>query len=331
MPISPISKAPFPEIAALSPASSQSLDCVPGQPDVSLGQDDVSLFLAQDLETPILDELYPNLWLVARKSGANIDPLHQQKAKGREITLLENPQLHLVWLHNKVYIKPLPEYLLNHYFWATCLSPDSEIPSNADLSPNKRLTALGFVRSYAHLIKYRSDFALAQELHLIPDSIEWAAWCRFIQYFRNYNDNQVAKRYHYGQLRLSRLNWAVRLFQPPSANAVWFYQVPYWSIQTFLRHITAPLIFGFAIISVVLSSMQVLLSASTDNPELGLLSVSQNQLLRQACWAYSISMLILSALISTLLFVVPVTVLIWQISWGFRKRGKQVAMFTLGL
>ena len=86
--------------------------------------------------------------------------------------LLKNSQLHLVWLYNKVYIKLLPEYLLNHYFWMTCLSPDSENPSNTDLSPNKQLTALGFVQSYMHLIKYCSDFALVQELYLIPDSIE---------------------------------------------------------------------------------------------------------------------------------------------------------------
>ncbi|KAL5000886.1 hypothetical protein BDV10DRAFT_161572 [Aspergillus recurvatus] len=317
-------------MAALSPSSSGPLDCVPGQPDISIDQNDVGLFLAQDLDTPILDELYPKLWLVARKSGASIDPLHQQKAKGREITLLENPQLHLVWHHNKVYIKPLPEYLLNHHFWMAYLSSHYKEPFHANPSTNKRLIALGFVRSYAHLIKYRSDFALAQELHLIPGHVEWDAWCRFIKHFRNYNDNQVAKRYHYGQLRLSRLNWAVRLFQPPSAITVWFYQVPYWSIQTYLQHFTAPLIFGFAIISVVLSSMQVLLSASTDNPDLGFLSDSQNQLLKQVCWAFSISMLILSALISTLLFVVPITALIWQISWGFRNRGQQVTMFTLG-
>ncbi|KAB8276900.1 hypothetical protein BDV30DRAFT_223895 [Aspergillus minisclerotigenes] len=205
--------------------------------------DRLDVFLAQELNTPVLDELYPRLWL-----------------------------LHLVWHRDKFYIKPLPECLLNHDFWTGHLSSHGT---------NKH-------------------FALAHVNHLIPETVTWNAWCQFIQHFRHCEDTQVAKRYHYGQLRLSRLNWAVRLFQPPSAKTIWFYDVPYWSIQTYLQRIAAPLIFGFASISLVLSSMQVILSISTDEITLGAVG-----------------------LVWTLLLVTPLAVLFWQVSWGFKNR-KQV-------
>ncbi|OJJ84729.1 uncharacterized protein ASPGLDRAFT_66249 [Aspergillus glaucus CBS 516.65] len=324
-------KAPFPVTAALSPIITDYPDRVPGQPSVSLDQNDVEEFLAQELNTPILDELYPRLWLVARKSGANIDPLHQQKVKGRDIVPVENPQLHLVWDHNKFYIKPLPECFLSHGFWTVHLSSSHDRKSpQAHVGTNRRLVALGFVRSYAHLVRHHSDFALAHDCHLIPENINWNSWCQFIQYFRDCEDTQVAKRYHYGQLRLSRLNWAIRLFQPASASTVWFYEVPYWSIQTYLQRIAAPLIFGFASISLVLSSMQVLLSSSTNN-ELGLLSAYGTQLMSQIFWVFSIAILFLSALVWILLFVIPTAVLIWQISWGFKNRGKKVTKSTTGV
>lgn len=44
--------------------------------------------------------------------------------------------------------------------------------------------------------------------------------------FCRIDDGQVAQRYHYGQLRLSRLNLAVRTFQPRNAPSAWFYKIP---------------------------------------------------------------------------------------------------------
>ena len=74
-----------------------------------------------------------------------------------------------------------------------------------------RALAVGFLRSYARLVASPLDFALAKEAHLLPDdggnnSFDWLAWAAFIQHFRRLGDEHVAPRYHYGQLRLSRLN-----------------------------------------------------------------------------------------------------------------------------
>ncbi|KAE8149843.1 hypothetical protein BDV25DRAFT_120907 [Aspergillus avenaceus] len=180
--------------------------------------------------------------------------------------------------------------------------------------------ALGFMPSYAHLIKHRSDFALAHAYHLIPEQVKWTEWCQFIQYFRDLDDTQVAKRYHYGQMRLSRLNWAVRLFQPPSATTVWFYDIPNWSIGTYVQRIAKPLIFGFASISLALASMQVLVSITAEDLGWGAIGI---RAMCRAIWVFSIAVLFLSGIVWLLMFVIPMAVLVWQVSWGFKHRDKQ--------
>ena len=50
---------------------------VPDEPTITLSPTAVHEFLHQELQTAVLDDLYPNLWLVARKSGKSIDALHQ--------------------------------------------------------------------------------------------------------------------------------------------------------------------------------------------------------------------------------------------------------------
>jgi hypothetical protein len=87
-------------------------------------------------------------------------------------------------------------------------------------------------------------------------------WSKFIGNFRTLGDDQVAKSYHYGQLRLSRVNWVVRLFRPPPASTGWFYEITYWSITQYVAQATIALVFGFASASLALTSMHVALGAS---------------------------------------------------------------------
>jgi hypothetical protein len=54
-------------------------------------------------------------------SSANINPLHRQRVKGREIIVIEEARLHLVWIHDCIFIKPITRYLLSHVFWETYL------------------------------------------------------------------------------------------------------------------------------------------------------------------------------------------------------------------
>lgn len=114
----------------------------------------------------------------------------------------------LVW---SIYIKPLPVCLLNYDFWAAYLrlpgerKADSTIVSSNAVIPNfDRSAAVGFLRSYAFLIKHRIGFILAKDSRLVPEDVDWIEWSKFINNFRKLEDHHVAKRYHYGQLRLSR-------------------------------------------------------------------------------------------------------------------------------
>lgn len=239
--------------------------------------------------------------------------------KGREIVPTEDPRLHLIWQRNKIYVKPVPVCLFNYDFWKTYLAlpPNSTTPCTQS---SDRSAAIGFMRSYSHLVQHRLDFILAQEHHLLPKYLEWVEWSTFVLHFRRIGDERVAPRYHYGQLRLSRLNWAVRIFQPPSASSVWFYEIPHWSTASYLEDVIGPLIFVFASLSIVLSSMQVVLSVPSDRLWSDRSDTSGVRAIRQAFWVFSIMMLLLSGAIWTLMLVIPFCVLVWQLQWGYRNR-----------
>jgi hypothetical protein len=308
----------------------EQIDYVPGEPGVGLSQSTVSEFLNSELSTPLLDELYSHLWLVARRSGHSIDPLNRQRVRAREIVATEDAHLHLVWRPSIIYIKPMPTCLLNYDFWATYLSEsahedfaDHSLSQNENALPAAdRRMVLGFMRSYALLVRHRVDFKLACKADLLPDGITWDEWSKFIVHFRNIEDEDVSNRFHYGQLRLSRLNWAVRLLRPSSAHTTWFYEIPHWSIGEFMRQSLAPLLFGFTGLSLVLSSMQVLVSVPEETLHLGGLSEFSIVALSRVCWIFSIMVLLLSGWVWLLMFTIPTAVLSNQLLWGFMNRKK---------
>ena len=69
-------------------------------------------FLYRELWAVDLERMAPHLWIMSTQSSSNVSPLHQQKVKGREIVVTEDPRLHLVWIYDRVFIKPLPRYVL---------------------------------------------------------------------------------------------------------------------------------------------------------------------------------------------------------------------------
>lgn len=351
MPTSTTSQVPFPASCALNTeqlahpdSQSQNLSTspsqktghisyAPGEPTVSLLIAEVNAYLSSQLDTPLLDELYDRLWLVARKSYQSIDSLHIQRIRGRKIVPSEDPRLHLIWQHDQIYMKPLPVCLLNYDFWMMhlCLPKSKEVQSSSSgkvlplaIANFDRSIAVGFLRSYAFLIKHHIDFVLAKEFNLIPDDVDWIKWSKFINNFRALGDDQVAKRYHYGQLRLSRLNWVVRFFRPQHANSWWFYEIPHWSITQYVTRATIALVFVFASTSLALSSMQVALSVPVD--ELWFQQSKESGLrgMRRAFWVFSIFALLLSGIIWVLLLGIPLIVLAWQLSWGFRRRKQEI-------
>jgi hypothetical protein len=169
---------------------------------------------------------------------------------------MEDPAFHLVWDHDRIFIKPLPRYLLTHSFWKNVLLEISRSPEHREslIVPSAR----GLLRSYFYLIKSETDFRMAQDkdLQLLPLDITFEQFCHFSETFEDIPDSDVSERYEYGELRLTRLNaWALPLLGKTS-----FQHIGLQYIDAFSPYF-APLAFVFAVLSILLNAMQVGLAA----------------------------------------------------------------------
>ncbi|KAI1660709.1 hypothetical protein F4813DRAFT_261701 [Daldinia decipiens] len=232
-------------------------DYLPGEPRIKLENDTIGTDLEEELVTNDLDQLSPHLWLVAKQDSAHISSLTHQIVRGRRIIITEKPELHLVWYYNQVFIKPLPKYLLSYAFWKYYLiSPHS--PIQEPLQSSLRKAALGFLRSYSYLIQRRSDFNLAmnEDHRLLPKNIKYSSFSRLITSVQSIGDDMVSPRYHYGELRLSRLNFWIKIF---------FFRFTYHKAEgqygPYFARFYGPILFLFGLFSVLLSAMQVVLAA----------------------------------------------------------------------
>jgi len=221
---------------------------IPGRPIVPT---DTAEYVRKELVTARLDRIFLHLWWAGRPG--NISPLHAQKMMKRDIVLTENVGLHLVWFDTTYYVKPLPEWLLNWHFY------DRVLCNNKDLM----LAANGFLRTYIRLVQHPSDFRIARELGLLPACLDtWEAWSGIVASVRELDDIEdieVSKRYHYGELRLRRLNQIYRAFHREN-----YYSV-YLQYDQFFSKNFAWLVLFVGYLSVVLSAMQVVLATSFQN------------------------------------------------------------------
>jgi hypothetical protein len=193
---------------------------------------------------------------VQTPSYRHIMPLHHQQAHAREVMVDEHPGLHLVWYYERIFVKPIPAYFYSPAFW--------EYLKDAD--PRVHQAAVGFMRSYCFLVQYEIDFDKACDMKLIPKKPNrqhptYEEFCNFIAPFRTVKDAFVCRRYHYGELRLTRIN-KTAMFK---GKLAYFHIYPQWG--SFLAHSLAPVITVFAVCSVVLNSMQVTLAAKQLTPD----------------------------------------------------------------
>jgi len=179
--------------------------------------------------------------------------LHRQKLLGRNISITEDPDEHLVWFENQIFIKPLPDFLLAYDYWNDNLCSDPELHKSA----------CGFLLSYAWLVRYKSDLDIAKEHGLLSKDIEWANWVEFLDAFLD-NINletlsDVNKRYKYGELRLSRLNAIYRLVPPIYSlrNLIRGYKSGSTWYQAFFERHFKWMLAVFALFAVFLSALQV--------------------------------------------------------------------------
>ncbi|TVY71306.1 hypothetical protein LSUE1_G004475 [Lachnellula suecica] len=193
-----------------------------------------------------LNGIYTHLWSAGSKG--NISTLHHQKVLCREVILSERSDLHLIWFDRSIYIKPLPINFLNFSFIEAVVLPDANLYGNV----------LGFLYSYMMLIQHPSDLALAHELGLIGKLIGWKPWREFrTTFLDNISSGQVLrtlmnKRFEYGELRLTRLDYIYRL----SFRGLKYF-TPHREYTTYFREYIAAGITLFAFVTVALTAMQV--------------------------------------------------------------------------
>ncbi|PCG88534.1 Hypothetical protein PENO1_109690 [Penicillium occitanis (nom. inval.)] len=199
-------RCPFHEDHQLNDEFNASLDYLPGHPRIKLSDhENLFGFILQEVWSEDLESMSGKLWWMSKQDSGNISPLHRQTVKGRQIIVSEDPRLHLVWIDNRIFLKPLPRYLTSYAFWKTVMSD----PSIHDAAAKLRKAAIGYLRTYFYLIRYESDLRIAQDpaLGLVSADVTWSQYCQFSAHFNDITDNEVSGRYHYGEIRLTRLNY----------------------------------------------------------------------------------------------------------------------------
>ena len=235
------------------------IDSLPGMPRLKLEQNSFGSEIAKELLTTDLNVLQPQLWLVATQKSSHIAALHDQIVRGRNIVITEKPGLHCVWNEDRVFIKPMPRWLMSHAWWKFVKRSSEGLgpPGNCDWEAIYR-AALGFTRSYYHLVIHESDFDLAQHHKLIPRDITLKDFQNFIDAFGDIQDASVSLRYTFGDLRLSRLNWLAK-----SHLGRLHYHKVHRQYHTYFSRFYGPLLFIFGIFTVVLDAMQVTIGSSS--------------------------------------------------------------------
>jgi hypothetical protein len=103
---------------------------------------------------------------------------------------------------------------------------------------------------------------VAKEARLLPQDkeIPWAAWCKFIQGFHDVADVEVTERYHFGELRLARLNFYSKVF-----FSGWNYFEIYTQYGWYFARFMPLYLFVFGSISIVLAAMQTALTTDSQS------------------------------------------------------------------
>jgi len=220
---------------------------------------DLRLFLQSQLEPWRINRIDKYLWF-ARDRLLQARSLHRHAVARRQVVLTENPSEHLISDYSVVFVKPLPEYLLSFDFWEHHLCCDHALYSDA----------CGLLLSYTWLVAYKIDFDMAREMRLLPEGLTWRAWTSLVAAFLDHLDasqgrSLIGKRYRYGELRMSRVNYIYK-FVP----SLWlsadnpmrgFMPTSMWNGSFRDRNI-ARLLGVFVFFSLALSAMQVGLATS---------------------------------------------------------------------
>lgn len=236
-------------------------------------REDKTTYMHIELDLSRLNAVHSHLWLAGLTRPAR--PLHRQELIGREIVITEQADLHLVWYKSRMFIKPLPSFLLHYDSWV-------DIVHRRDIYQY----ACGLLHSYTWLISRKSDLRIAHQIGLLSEEVTWERWTAFIDDFLEHVDGGypqiVNPRYLYGELRLTRLNYIFRLLSVRQrsirAFKAAFFQFPDW-YTSFLNDNFGWLVVVFGYIAIVLNAMQV---------GLGTTRLGHNDLFQNVSYGFSV-------------------------------------------
>ncbi len=224
--------------------------------------EDISAFLGRELSLGELPGLQKHLWFAGAARPAM--PLHSHVARGREIVVLDQMDMHLLWANEgRLFIKPVPRFLLSPDFCRNNLQCLADCTCQDPLAHTCRATprrvALGFLYTYACLISSETDFHLANEKRLLPrkdhdELIAWSDWtalARELLHTHAHDPALLHPRFHRAELRLSRINTLSRLTRLRS------YTRGRHSYGSFFRAHLAWISAATVFVAVVLGAMQV--------------------------------------------------------------------------
>lgn len=301
---------PFHRHDALDTSTPETRSGDPLIPGEYLPLSDAQEWLERNLHQNKADRIFNHLWMAG--TPKKFDSLSKHRVHGRKVVPAENPNLHLIWVNEVLYIKPLPPCLTNFTFF------------EESICGNRRVYTLaaGLLHSYCHLVCAESDFRIAIENGLIratgKEELTWEKWARFRLAVKSYlgnNETLIAKRhYRYGALRLARLNiiYFFRFGRPAGYHNRFTQYLPFFS-----RYFGAAiLIFAFA--SVTLDAMQLVAQQTT---------VAVPVPLGEACYRFAVVILIAVASIIGLLIMVFIPIVAHDLSTGLIAARKEASTF----
>lgn len=146
--------------------------------------------IEEELNLSRLDKVFKWLWVAGRPMPPRA--LHYQRLLSRDIFITEQMDMHLVWTTGRIFLKPIPRFLLEPEFWTKCLACQENCAcstrqgnshGNSQECKRRKLwkCALGFLFSYAALLAHESDFLIGKENDLLPKEVKWSKWRDFVQ------------------------------------------------------------------------------------------------------------------------------------------------------
>jgi hypothetical protein len=211
---------------------------------------DIGRFFGADLNLSRLNEIHNHMWACGRPLNARA--LHRQRMMNRKIVVTEQTDLHLLYHSSILFIKPLPAYLLSSVVWEQYFNNDNDLHKDA----------CGLLLSYAWLIRSPIDFKIAEHETLLPENLSWQQWKSIVHEFLTNVDanslHQVNKRYHFGELRLQRINAAYRMIpRLMIKNFVRGYLYGYNRYKALFQRSVGWVLVVLVWFSLILSAMQV--------------------------------------------------------------------------